>query len=73
MSEHFPGCTSTAPSCHGTSYARNDPECLCNTCQHDYDACCVDNSAVTETSGLLCGVVKCPEYLKEEVSDHADT
>lgn len=60
MSDHEPGCIIEYPTC------------LCISCQHDHDDCCDDHAdKVILTGPNICCVVKCPDYLKEEASDHA--
>lgn len=46
------------------------PECLCNTCQNDVGACCVEWGSEPAPGG--CIVRKCPGYCAEPTSSQQE-
>lgn len=58
---------------HSDGCMKQYPNCLCVTCQHDHDstanedhACCTEHENVTTLSNVLCYVIACPDYIREE-------
>lgn len=43
--------------------AERNPDCLCNTCQNDVGACCLEHG--TEPAPGGCIITRCPDYYAE--------